>query len=140
MIQYSKNISPEEYLELRKKVGWLDFPVEEAKAGIDNAYMILCARDGEKAVGLLRLLWDGGYVALISDVMVDPEYQGQGIGRHLVEACIQRVKDDMKPGYKVQLDLLAAPGKELFYKKFGFIERPNEKMGSGMTQWFKPEE
>jgi hypothetical protein len=33
--------------------------------------------------------------------------------------------------------LLAAKGKEEFYKKFGFEERPNEKSGSGMSQWVK---
>lgn len=28
--------------------------------------------------------------------------------------------------------LLASKNKESFYKKFGFIERPNESLGSGM--------
>ena len=139
MIQYVKEITPEEYLELRRKVGWCLFPVEEAKAGIDNAYLVICARDGEKAVGVVRLLWDGGYIAMLSDVIVDPEYQGQGIGRFLVESTIQRMKNDMKPGYKVKLNLMAAKGKEPFYEKFGFVQRPNENLGAGMDQWFEVE-
>ena len=139
MIQYVKEITPEEYLELRRKVGWCLFPVEEAKAGIDNAYLVICARDGEKAVGVVRLLWDGGYIAMLSDVIVDPEYQGQGIGRFLVESTIQRMKDDMKPGYKVKLNLMAAKGKEPFYEKFGFVQRPNENLGAGMDQWYEVE-
>ena len=140
MIRYAKEITPEEYLELRRKVGWCIFPVEEARAGIDNAYTVLCARDEEKAVGVVRLLWDGGYIAFLSDVIVDPEYQGQGIGRHLVENIIQRISDDMKPGYKVKLNLMSAKGKEPFYEKFGFVERPNDKLGAGMDQWFEMEE
>ena len=72
MIHYSNYITSEEYMELRRKVGWCEFPLEEAQAGIDNAYMILCARDGDKAVGVMRLLWDGGYIAMLSDVFVDP--------------------------------------------------------------------
>ncbi len=139
MIQYVKEITPEEYLELRRKVGWCLFPVEEAKAGIDNAYLVICARDGEKAVGVVRLLWDGGYIAMLSDVIVDPEYQGQGIGRFLVESTIRRMKDDMKPGYKVKLNLMAAKGKEPFYEKFGFVQRPNENLGAGMDQWYEVE-
>ena len=135
MIQYVDYITSEEYMELRRKVGWCEFPLEEAQAGIDNAYMILCARDDEKAVGVVRLLWDGGYIAFLSDVIVDPEYQGKGIGRELVESCIDRIKSDMKPGYKVKMCLLAAKGKEPFYEKFGFAERPNEKLGAGMDQW-----
>lgn len=85
MIQYTDHITAEEYLKLRELVGWCLFPAEEAQAGIDNAYTVLCARDSERAVGVMRLLWDGGYIAMLSDVIVDPEYQGQGIGRKLVE-------------------------------------------------------
>ncbi len=140
MIRYTDTITPEEYLELRRKVGWMEFPVEEARNCVENAYMVLCVRDDEKAVGVVRLLWDGGYVAFLSDVIVDPAYQLQGIGRSLVEAVIRRIKDDMKPGYKVKLNLNSAKGKEPFYEKFGFKERPNEEAGAGMDQWLTIEE
>ncbi|MBR2549338.1 MAG: GNAT family N-acetyltransferase [Clostridiales bacterium] len=136
MIRFTDYITSEEYMELRRRVGWCEFPLEEAQAGIDNSYMITCARDEEKAIGVVRLLWDGGYIAFLSDVIVDPDYQGQGIGKKLVESVIQRVKADMKPGYKVKMCLMAAKGKEPFYEKFGFSERPNENLGAGMDQWF----
>lgn len=136
MIRFTDYITSEEYMELRRRVGWCEFPLEEAQAGIDNSYMINCARDEEKAIGVVRLLWDGGYIAFLSDVIVDPDYQGQGIGKKLVESVIKRVKADMKPGYKVKMCLMAAKGKEPFYEKFGFSERPNENLGAGMDQWF----
>ena len=136
MIRFTDYITSEEYMELRRRVGWCEFPLEEAQAGIDNSYMITCARDEEKAIGVVRLLWDGGYIAFLSDVIVDPDYQGQGIGKKLVESVIQRVKANMKPGYKVKMCLMAAKGKEPFYEKFGFSERPNENLGAGMDQWF----
>jgi GNAT superfamily N-acetyltransferase len=66
---------------------------------------------------------------------VDPAYQGQGIGRKLVETVIQRIRDTMKPGYKVKLTLNSSRGKEPFYEKFGFRERPNEDAGAAMDQW-----
>lgn len=136
LIEYTDHITSEEYMELRRRVVWCEFPLEEAQAGIDNSYMILCARDEGKAIGVMRLLWDGGYIAFLSDVIVDPDYQGQGIGRTLVESAMQRIKNDMKPGYKVKLCLMSAQGKEPFYEKFGFVERPNERLGAGMDQWF----
>ena len=135
MIQYGEYITPEEYMQLRKVVGWMQFPLEQAQACIDKAYMVLCVRDDEKPIGVVRLLWDGGYIAFLSDVIVIPEYQGQGIGRKLVEASIQKLKEGMKPGYKVKLTLNAAKGKEPFYEKFGFKVRPNEDDGPGMDQW-----
>ena len=140
MIHYIDYVTPEEYMELRKIVGWVQFPLEEAEACIDNAYMVLCVRDDDKAIGVVRLLWDGGYIAFLSDVIVIPEYQGQGIGRKLVEACLQKLKKDLKPGYKVKITLNSAKGKEPFYEKFGFKERPNEDSGAGMDQWIIKEE
>ena len=92
MIHYEDHITVEEYVALRDKVGWMQFPLEEARNCVENAYMIICVRDDEKAIGLARLLWDGGYVAFLSDVIVDPEYQGRGIGRTLVESVISRIK------------------------------------------------
>lgn len=135
MIEFVNDISPEEYMKLRQKVGWCEFPLEEAAAGIFNSYMVLCARDNGRAVGVMRLLWDGGYIAFLSDVIVDPEYQGRGIGKVLVERSIQKIKDDIKPGYKVKFNLMAAKGKEAFYEKFGFSRRPNDNLGAGMDQW-----
>ena len=134
-IRYVDDITPEEYMKLRNDVGWMQFPMEQARACIENAYYIACVRDGEKAIGMVRLLWDGGYTAFLSDVIVDEKYRGLGIGRRLVESCIIKLKKDMKPGYKVKISLNSARGKEAFYEKFGFKVRPNEDAGPGMDQW-----
>ena len=139
-IKYVDDITPEEYMQLRRDVGWMEFPLEQAKACIDNAYYVVCVRAGEKAIGVVRLLWDGGYIAFLSDVIVDSEYQGQGIGRKLVESCIIKLKKDMKPGYKVKITLNSAKGKEPFYEKFGFKVRPNDDAGPGMDQWLMADE
>ena len=140
MIRYEDYISPEEYLELRKLVGWRLFPLEEAKNCVENAYMVLCVRDDERAIGVVRLSWCGGCVDFVSVVVVILEGAGRGIGKKLVEAFIKRIKDDMKPGYIVNLNLNSAKGKEPFYAKLGFVERPNEEAGAGMNQWLMLEE
>ena len=139
MFCYSEQITPEEYLALRKTAGWMEFPLEEAAACVNNAYLMLCVRDEDKVIAAARLLWDGGYVAFLSDLVVDPAYQGQGIGRKLMENVIQRIKADMKPGYKVKLTLNSSKGKEAFYEKFGFRKRPNEDAGAAMDQWLNVE-
>ena len=135
MIRFTDQITPEEYMGLRKEVGWVEFPIEEAEACVKNAYFVICVRDEDKAIGVVRLLWDGGYVAFLSDLIVDPGYQGQGIGRKLVETVIRRIREEMKPGYKVKLTLNSSRGKEPFYEKFGFRARPNEDAGAAMDQW-----
>jgi GNAT superfamily N-acetyltransferase len=84
-----------------------------------------------------RVLTDGGCVALILDVVVLPEYQGKGIGRDLMLSVMKYINDRLDPNEVSHVCLMAAKGKEDFYKKFGFEERPNDKSGAGMTQCIK---
>ena len=54
-----------------------------------------------------------------------------------MEELLKRIKESLKPGYKVMISLLAAKGKEEFYNKFGFVSRPNDDFGCGMHQWYQ---
>lgn len=139
MIEYeiTNNITPEEYLEMRKIVGWSVFPLEQAAEGLKNTMILCCLRENGKPVGVCRAVGDHGYVIYIADVIVRPEYQGQGLGRVMMEYLMNRIRDSLKPGYRVMISLLAAKGKEDFYKKFGFADRPDEHFGCGMHQWLE---
>ena len=64
------------------------------------------------AVG--RALADGRDCSYICDVAVLPSHQGLGIGRQVVSKLVDLSKDHKK------IILYAAPGKEPFYRKFGF--------------------
>ena len=96
---------------------------------------IKCAKDNAKAVGVVRLLWDGGYIAFYQILSWILNIRDRGIGIKLVETCFDRIKADVKPGYKVNMCLLAAKGEEPFHEEFGFDERSNERLGAGMDQW-----
>jgi GNAT superfamily N-acetyltransferase len=132
------SITPEEYMKLREVVGWGLFPLEEAQAGLSNSY-IWCLRDNDASgqpIGIGRVIWDHGYVMYIADIIVIPEYQGNGLGRVIMEQVMDFIHEQLKPGYKFMVSLCSAKRKEEFYKKFGFIVRPNDDVGSGMHQWF----
>ena len=130
-------VTAEEYMELRKLVGWGLFPLEQAAEGISHTTHLCCFRKDGLAIGLLRVLWDHGYVVYIADVIVRPEYQGQGLGRALLDHAMAYIRSVLKPGRKVMVSLMAAKGKEDFYKKFGFFTRPDEAHGAGMCQWIE---
>ena len=132
------SITPEEYMKLREAVGWGLFPLEEAQAGLSNSY-IWCLRDNDASgqpIGIGRVIWDHGYVMYIADIIVIPEYQGNGLGRVIMEQVMDFIHEQLKPGYKFMVSLCSAKRKEEFYKKFGFIVRPNDDVGPGMHQWF----
>ena len=139
-IIYTNTISVEEYNALRLSAGWAAIEPEQAQAGLAGSAFVTVAKDGDKTVGVGRLVWDGGYSALIKDVLVLPEYQGMGIGTAMMEQILSFLKANMKPGWGVSLDLMAAIGKEGFYEKFGFISRPRENRGAGMDMWIVKEE
>lgn len=50
---------------------------------------------------------------------------------------MQYINDSIGSGERILVKLMAAKGKESFYKKFGFVERPNQYYGVGMTQWIQ---
>ena len=82
--EITNTISPEEYLEMRAFVGWSGFPLEQAEQGLKHsAHLVVFRKDG-KVIGLARVLTDFGYVVYIADVIVHPDFQGQGLGRALM--------------------------------------------------------
>lgn len=134
-LEFTDSITPEEYMNMRQIVGWSTFPLEEAEAGLAGSAYLCCIRKNGVPIAMSRYLWDHGYVVYIADVIVTPEYQGQGLGRFLMERMLADLRSNLKPGYRMMVNLMAAKGKEPFYNKFGFIDRPSEAFGCGMHQW-----
>ena len=131
-ITYANDISVEDYNALRLSAGWPAIEPGQAQAGLIGSAIVVAANDGDKTIGTGRLVWDGGCAALIKDVLVLPEYQNMGIGTAIMERILLRLKDSLKPGWAVSVDLMAAVGKEGFYEKFGFSSRPRHNRGPGM--------
>ena len=84
-----------------------------------HANLIISAWDGDKLVGISRSLTDFSYVAYLSDLAVDVQYQKQGIGKQLIE----KTKSDLEP--ECMLVLLAAPKAREYYGPLGFEQHPS---------------
>jgi len=135
MIQYSYEFTLEDYQRLRKAVGWAEIREPQAEKGLQNSAFKIAATDNSLTVGMARLISDGGYVSYIADVVVMPEYQKLGIGKAMVSAILDYIRENMEEGDRVMVCLLSAKGKEPFYQTLSFTERPDELGGAGMTQW-----
>ena len=70
--------------------------------------------DSGNLVGVGRALADGVDCSYICDIAVLPSHQGTGLGKEIV-ANLLRLSD----GHR-KIILYAVPGKESFYRKFGF--------------------
>ena len=140
-IIFSDSMTPEEYNELRVAVDWRPITLGQAGRGLENTTFLSVAREGGKIVAMGRVLFDYGYTAYIGDVIVRPEYQGQGIGSRIVKSLMDKTMNAACEGDMVMFILGAAKGKEAFYEKFGFLRRPNEQSGCGMSMYcFKKSE
>jgi len=136
MIKYLEaKPSPEEYNYLRKSVGWQEYVLGEIQKGLDNTLYCIVVKDNSKAVAMGRVIGDGKLVFYIQDVIVIPEYQKKGIGKNIMVMIMKYIESNSINNSII--GLMSAIGKEEFYKQFGFIQRPNEKMGCGMTVFVK---
>ena len=136
-ISYVHTLSAQDYLNLRKAVGWVLFPERQAQTGLDHSAYLVAAVCEEKTVAAARLISDGGYVAYIADVMVLPDYQRNGIGKTMIRMILTHIRQTMEVGDAVMVCLLAAKGKEPFYRRFDFETHPNDMHGAGMSLWLE---
>lgn len=71
--------------------------------------------EGSKLVAAGRALADGADCSYICDIAVMPSHQGSGLGKQVVSHLVE-----VSRGHK-KIILYAVPGKEPFYRKFGFL-------------------
>ena len=69
----------------------------------------LTARDGERLACCLRILTDGCFFGTITELLVHPAYQRQGIGSRLLRLAREKTPTLLYFG--------AQPGAEAFYEK-----------------------
>lgn len=79
-----------------------------------NSRYCCFVREHGRLVGAGRVLADGADCAYVCDIAVLPGRQGTGVGQEIVRRLVAASR-----GHK-KIILYAVPGKERFYRKFGF--------------------
>ena len=85
----------QEILNLYKSVGWVNYVnhPEMLKNAYESSLKILGAYNGEKLLGIIRVVGDGYSIIYIQDIIVLPEYQHQGIGTALINKMTEIYKN-----------------------------------------------
>jgi GNAT superfamily N-acetyltransferase len=130
-------ISADEFVEILRRSGLAERrPVEQLdriRRMVENANLIVCARDDGRLVGVARSVTDFAYCCFLSDLAVDRAYQRRGVGRELIRITRQTA------GEECTLLLLSAPAAMEFYAKLGMrragnawaIDRPGRPERTG---------
>lgn len=111
-----RDYSVDDLQELFQSVHWLsaNYP-ERLKKALDHCETVFTAWHGKQLVGLVNAIDDGELTAYAHYLCVNPEYQGQGIGREL----LNRIKEKYKNYLYI---ILIAENAELikYYSQNGF--------------------
>ena len=120
MIKITKetSVSIDYVLPLYQAVGWTNYTNQPQmlEQSLAHSLAIYVARDGEKIVGLVRLVGDGFSSVFVQDLIVLPSYQRQGIGSALMKNALA----DYKDAYQVQLATDESEKTLGFYRSLGF--------------------
>ena len=99
-------------------VGWTNYTNQPQmlEQALSHSLATYLARDGEKIVGLVRLVGDGFSSVFVQDLIVLPSYQRQGIGGNLMKEALA----DYKDAYQIQLATEQTEKTLGFYRSLGF--------------------
>jgi len=119
------NLSPSDFVDVLRRSGLAARrPVEDegrVYRMLTNSNLIVVARDEEtgQIVGVARSVTDFSYCCYLSDLAVDQAFQGQGIGKKLIE------KTREAAGPEAMCLLLSSPDAMSFYKAIGMPQPDN---------------
>ena len=125
--------TPHEYNELRRLAEWPTYDEQVVEKALSHTLFSVVARDESGAIiGMGRILGDNAIYMHIQDVIVRPDVQGKGIGKLIMDELLEYIEKVKVKNTNV--GLMCSKGREKFYAGFGFVERPGEKFGAGMSK------
>ena len=108
-----------EILDLYGAVGWTNYTShpEALRAGYACSLAAWGAFEGDKLVGIVRVVGDGATIVFVQDLIVAPSHQRSGIGAQLMQAVVNRFSD------VYQMELLTDDGSAAcaLYERLGFV-------------------
>jgi ribosomal protein S18 acetylase RimI-like enzyme len=119
-IKAETQISADQLHQLYNSVGWSIYTTDpigpRLQTAIRNSTYIVTAWDSNRLVGLARGLSDDVSIFYLQDILVNPDYQGQGIGKRLLKNCLTRFQH-------VRMKVLLTDDSEqqlAFYESLGY--------------------
>ncbi|MET1254805.1 GNAT family N-acetyltransferase [Aliikangiella maris] len=141
--------TPQEFVELRDAAGWGKVSLEMATQSLQHSLFHVTVRlsvelqsksqsmahdaNNESLIAMGRVIGDGFLFFYIQDIVVAPNYQGQGLGHIVMTEIEDYLQVAAKPG--ATIGLFSAQGKENFYARYGYQKREGNSLGLGMCRF-----
>lgn len=122
-----RTITLSEYQTLRSSTSWGSIDDHSVKKALERDLYSVCVLHGKKVIGIGRIVGDGAIYYYIQDIIVLPEYQGQGIGKLIMENIETYLSENTNNNSFI--GLMAAEEVIEFYLQFGYEKRPDNRPG-----------
>jgi len=131
---YSLVLQPpgvDDYLRLRVVSGLSPKTVESATIGLPNSWFGVTVLFENRAIGMGRVIGDGGNFFQVCDIAVEPEHQGKGLGKRIMSALMAHLHAHApKSAY---VSLIADGDAKHLYAKYGFSEVTPKSVGMALV-------
>jgi ribosomal protein S18 acetylase RimI-like enzyme len=107
-----------DYLRLRVAAGLSPKTVEQATAGLPNTWYGVTIVHAGRAIGMGRIIGDGGTAFQIVDIALEPAHHGKGLGKAIMAALMEHLNAHAPEGAYVSL--IADGDARHLYAKYGF--------------------
>lgn len=119
--------SAEDYVSLRLRSGMGNKDLKRSEIALKNSLFIVALYDEEKLIGFGRVVGDGGITYVVSDIMVDKDYQRRGLAEQVMKAIDGYFEENTyEDSY---ICLIANHPADLLYNKHKFEYLPENKYG-----------
>ncbi|MBE9166940.1 GNAT family N-acetyltransferase [Pleurocapsales cyanobacterium LEGE 06147] len=106
------------------RVSWARRPLRKVKKAIQHSFLVVSMWEvkgkRKRLIGFARATSDHAFNATIWDVVIDPDFQNQGMGKAMMKYTIKKLRSaDIS-----NITLFADPQVVDFYRRLGFIVDP----------------
>ncbi|WP_310621424.1 GNAT family N-acetyltransferase [Flexibacterium corallicola] len=123
----------EDYLRIRQNAGLSAFGEKAAELGLKGTLFAVSVFHRDQVIGMGRIVGDGGCFFQVVDIAVEPEHQGKGLGKQIMDALMEYLSEiPHRPAY---VSLMADVPANTFYERYGFKETAPKSVG--MAQFLR---
>jgi ribosomal protein S18 acetylase RimI-like enzyme len=117
----------QDYVSLRLRSGMGNKDLKRSQIALENSLFTASLYDKEKLIGFGRVVGDGGITYVVSDIMVDKEYQRRGFAEQIMKAIDSYFEENTHEDSYICL--IANRPADLLYHKHQFEYLPENRCG-----------
>ena len=128
-MEIRNKISSQDFYDMRKSVNWKNIKLNQLDTALNNTMIVIGIYEKDTIVAMGRLVGDYSCKAMLTDIIVKPEFQGKGYGKLIVTKILEQCKKNLNNGYKICIEANPTTGNKEFYINCGLEYKPEEQDG-----------